>query len=209
MTQSPLYDKKDVRDVIKKMPTDYWLHHKDCKYALAIMCHRNNTEFTEKAKTSASSAITVAEQRKRKAERRTEERDAVKIRTEDNLRLRAAAARAPSPTKTMELQLREKWLDDTIKTGEVKRIEKMINLLEKHKDKMPAHVYDARINSLLDQMLKCQESVGGTVTGAAAANADGEADEADVGNDNNDGEDNDNEEGANEDDGDNVNIEQV
>eukprot|EP00956_Cyclotella_meneghiniana_P031875 scaffold85426_cov23-Cyclotella_meneghiniana.AAC.4 len=26
---SPLYDKKDVRDVIKKMPTDYWLHHKD------------------------------------------------------------------------------------------------------------------------------------------------------------------------------------
>ena len=108
------------------------------------MCHRHNTEFTKKIGKPSATTVAVAKKRKDKQERRDKQREAVKERTADTLRMRAA-----SPTKAMDLQLKRDMVKSICKTGEVRRIEKMLNLLERHKDRMDEDVYDARVNSLI------------------------------------------------------------
>ena len=92
----------------------------------------------------SATTVAVAKKRKDKQERRDKQREAVKERTADTLRMRAA-----SPTKAMDLQLKRDMVKSICKTGEVRRIEKMLNLLERHKDRMDEDVYDARVNSLI------------------------------------------------------------
>ena len=138
----------DVRDVVKHIPKDFWLTHNKCLYVLTVMCHRRNNEFTCDA--GKESSVTVAQQRKKKAARKEEERSAVKTRALDEVRKMKAA----SPTKAIELGLRKKVIEDTVKMGEVKRIEKKLALLEKFKSSTSTELYNSRVQKCMDQLFK-------------------------------------------------------
>eukprot|EP00956_Cyclotella_meneghiniana_P005218 scaffold6502_cov38-Cyclotella_meneghiniana.AAC.5 len=182
----PTYNRMDIRDVIKKVPSDFWLTHKNCLYVLTVMCHRHNNEFT--TDTGKESSVTVAQQRKSKAKRRDEERDDVKTRAEDQIR----KMRAASPTKELDMKLKQRMVEDIAKTGEVKRIEKKLALLEKYKSYTSDEVYTSRVNKCMGQLFKDDDEPETNINDDVN-NGDDVSDEVNVGNeDGNDVEDNNN-----------------
>eukprot|EP00956_Cyclotella_meneghiniana_P005930 scaffold7775_cov61-Cyclotella_meneghiniana.AAC.1 len=53
----------------------------------------------------------------------------------------------------MDLQLKRDMAKSICNTGEVRHIEKMLNLLERQNDRIDEDLDDVRVNSLIDQML--------------------------------------------------------
>ena len=121
------------------------------------MCHRSNNEFTSTI--IKSSSVTVAQQKKNKAERRDATRAAVKDRAQEMV----VKMKSADPTKLEELDFKRKMVNEQVKNGEVRRIEKKLALLEKHKDRMPDELYQERVKILMDKLFEEEETTTETI----------------------------------------------
>ena len=121
------------------------------------MCHRSNNEFSSTM--IKSSTVTVAQQKKNKAERRDATRAAVKDRAQEMV----VKMKSADPSKQAELDFKRKMVDEQVKNGEVRRIEKKLALLERHKDRMPDELYQERVNGLMDKLFEEEATTTETI----------------------------------------------
>ena len=106
-----------------------------------------------------SSTVTVAQQKKNKAERRDATRAAVKDRAQEMV----VKMKSVDPSKQAELDFKRKMVDEQVKNGEVRRIEKKLAMLERHKDRMPDELYQERVNGLMDKLFQEEETTTETI----------------------------------------------
>lgn len=121
------------------------------------MCHRSNNEFSSTM--IKSSTVTVAQQKKNKAKRRDSTRAAVKDRAQEMV----VKMKSADPSKLEELDFKRKMVDEQVKNGEVRRIEKKLAMLERHKDRMPDELYQERVNGLMAKLFEEESTPAETI----------------------------------------------
>lgn len=148
--QKPKYEGVDKRDVMQEIPPSWWLEDKSCVYALLLMCHRTNNEFT--IERPVESNTTVKDQRKKKKSVRDKEHEAVQQRSEDE-------KRSTDAKHNDRLGREQSLVDATIAMGAAKReklvvstIESKLNLLERARAHMSEELYNKRVAMLMDEM---------------------------------------------------------
>ena len=116
------------------------------------MCHCSTKEFSSTM--IKSSTVTVAQQRKNKAARVDSTRAAVKDRAQEMV----VQLKRADPSKLTELDFKRKMVDEQVRNGEVRRIEKKLAMLERHKDRMSDELYQERVNGLMDKLFQEESS---------------------------------------------------
>ena len=154
-SQKPNYAGADKRDVMQDIPHSWWLEDKSCVYALLLMCHCTNNEFT--IERPVESNTTVKDQREKKKSVRDKEHEAVKQRSEDE-------KRSTDAKHNDRLGREQSLVDATIAMGAAKReklvvstIESKLNLLERAKAHMSEELYNKRVAMLMDEMFPSEK----------------------------------------------------